>query len=749
MVAYRDELIGRTLGGRFRLIEALGVGASATVYLADDRQLSRHVAVKVLHRSLADDPSFLRRFRAEAQAAAALNHQNILSVFDWGEDGVAGAGGLPYLVTEYLAGGSLRSMLDRGRLLSPSQALLVGLEVARGLEYAHRRGVVHRDIKPANLLFGEDGRLRIADFGLARAIAEATWTEPVGVVLGTARYASPEQAKGQPVDGTTDVYSLALTLVEAVTGTVPFAGETTVATLMNRVDKLLPVSAELSHLAPILERAGRPNPAERFDAGELARTLVRAAERLPRPAPLPIVRAAVSELERANAVNAANATAAAAARSLDAVDAGDAGNATGSRSANALDATNLADVTAVAAGDGPPPIGGAAKDIRATDTSDAIASAAATAIANMRATASAATTAKATATSAGNGLRVSDGALITAKGPGPSTVAPTTSSSAAEPDDGDDSPIDDDAGAPSNRGRRLVLFLSLALLAGLGAVAIAVVSARSQKSFAVGNYVARPFAEVRNEVEGQYGWIVTQKTEKSDQYERGVVISQAPAAGELRRGGELILTVSDGAPTRPLPDVTGKPKDQAAKLVTDAGLIVADAAEEAFDETVIAGSVISWTVAGDQLKPGAEVPKGTEVKLVVSKGPKPRPRPSLKDMNWEQAKATIEGLQLIAAQLPDEYSETVAAGLVTRADPPIGTEVAKGGTVQIAISKGPELFVVPDLIGKNATEAPAAIAAANLKPGTVDGDLGGKVTAQTPAAGEKVRRDTKVNVTLG
>ena len=734
MVAYRDELIGRTLGGRFRLIEALGVGASATVYLADDRQLSRHVAVKVLHRSLADDPSFLRRFRAEAQAAAALNHQNILSVFDWGEDGVPGAGGLPYLVTEYLAGGSLRSMLDRGRLLSPSQALLVGLEVARGLEYAHRRGVVHRDIKPANLLFGEDGRLRIADFGLARAIAEATWTEPVGVVLGTARYASPEQAKGQPVDGTTDVYSLALTLVEAVTGAVPFAGETTVATLMNRVDKLLPVSAELSHLAPVLERAGRPNPAERFDAGELARTLVRAAERLPRPAPLPIVRAAVSELERANATDAV------VAGGSDTTDT----NAARLRSAARLDATNLADVTAVAAGDGPPPVANAAGATDGTSAdADAIASAAAMAIANMRAT----------ATSTRRALRVNDGALATASAPTTSGPRPTASSP-AEPDGDDASPDDDadagfDADAPANRGRRLVLFLSLALLAGLGAIAIAVISARASKSFAVGNYVGHQFAEVRNEVEGQYGWIVTQKNERSDQYERGVVISQEPVTGNLRRGAALILTVSDGAPARPLPDVTSKPKDQAATLITDAGLVVAEVADEAFDETVAAGSVVGWTVDGAPLKPGTEVPKGTEVKLVVSKGPKPRPRPSLKDMSWEQAKATIEGLQLVAAQLPDEFSDTVTSGLVTRADPPIGTEVAKGGTVQIAISKGPELFVVPDLSGKNATEAPAAIAAANLKPGTVDGDLGGKVTAQSPAAGEKVRRDTKVNVTLG
>ena len=199
------DQIGRVLSGRYRLIAPIGTGASAQVFLADDVRLRRRVAVKVLHAALAEDDAFLRRFRAEAQAAAALNHPNIVAIYDWGDDD-----GAPYIVTEYLSGGSLRALLDRGVRLTPSQALVVGLETTRALDYAHRRGFVHRDIKPGNLLFGEDGRLRIADFGLARALAEAAWTEPQGAVLGTARYSSPEQAQGQPVDGKADVYSLGL-----------------------------------------------------------------------------------------------------------------------------------------------------------------------------------------------------------------------------------------------------------------------------------------------------------------------------------------------------------------------------------------------------------------------------------------------------------------------------------------------------------------------------------------------------------
>src|SRR5437660_960563 len=135
-----------------------------------------------------------------------------------------------------------------GHRLSPSQALLVGLETARALDYAHRRGLVHRDIKPANLLFHADGRVCVADFGIARALAEAAWTEPAGAVLGTARYASPEQVQGASVDGKTDVYALALVVVESVTGQVPFAADTTIATLMARLNAPLTAPPELEPL---------------------------------------------------------------------------------------------------------------------------------------------------------------------------------------------------------------------------------------------------------------------------------------------------------------------------------------------------------------------------------------------------------------------------------------------------------------------------------------------------------------------
>ncbi len=284
-----DADVGRVLGGRYRIIAPIGVGASARVHLADDITLRRRVAVKVLHEALAADDAFLRRFRAEAQSAASLNHPHVLGVYDWGYDDV------PFLVSEYLAGGSLQAMLDAGHRLTTSQGLLVGLETARGLEYAHGEGLVHRDIKPANLLFGDAGRLRIADFGLARALAEAGWTEPDGSMVGTARYAAPEQARGERVGPAADVYALALVVNEAVSGELPFAADTAIATLMARAETPLEPHPSLGPLGATVRQAGALEPDDRPTAAEFVRGFMEAAEDLPRPEPFPLVGALVDE----------------------------------------------------------------------------------------------------------------------------------------------------------------------------------------------------------------------------------------------------------------------------------------------------------------------------------------------------------------------------------------------------------------------------------------------------------------------
>jgi serine/threonine-protein kinase len=164
-----SDPIGQRLNNRYEILSLLGSGASANVYLAQDSTLERHVAIKVLQPSLAVDEQFLTRFRSEARSVAALNHPHVLRVFDWGEEN-----GIPYLVTEYLPGGSLKDLLEQSVRLTPEQAALIGQQAASGIAYAHTRGIVHSAITPTNLLFDDEGRVRITDFGIARALAESS-----------------------------------------------------------------------------------------------------------------------------------------------------------------------------------------------------------------------------------------------------------------------------------------------------------------------------------------------------------------------------------------------------------------------------------------------------------------------------------------------------------------------------------------------------------------------------------------------
>jgi beta-lactam-binding protein with PASTA domain/tRNA A-37 threonylcarbamoyl transferase component Bud32 len=282
-----SDQVGRLLAQRYRLEQPIGAGTSAEVYLAFDTELQRRVAAKVLHSRLAADPRFLRRFNEEAEAVASLNHPNILAIHDRGDDDG------PFIITEYLAGGSLAEILAAGRTLTVEQVLVVGLETARGLTYAHEAGFAHRDIKPANLLFDDEGRLRISDFGLARALAEVAATELDGSLLGTALYASPEQARGESAGPASDIYSLAVVLTEAVTGSRPFESDTALASLMARINEPLSVPAELGPIREILTAAGQINPDDRPTAEEFGGALVGASRGLTRPGPLPLAATAI------------------------------------------------------------------------------------------------------------------------------------------------------------------------------------------------------------------------------------------------------------------------------------------------------------------------------------------------------------------------------------------------------------------------------------------------------------------------
>jgi serine/threonine protein kinase len=217
-------------GGRYEVVRALGAGGMGCVYLARDSVLSREVALKVLDERHAETEEFVERFRREARAAASLSHPNIVAVYDYGED----ERGAPYIAMEHVAGGTLKDRIKETGKLPPRVAAGVALQIASALEAAHESGIVHRDVKPENVLVTEDGNVKVADFGIARA-AEATAVTATSTVLGSVRYLSPEQASGGEVGPASDLYSLGVVLYEMLSGEVPFEAHNPIATAMRHL----------------------------------------------------------------------------------------------------------------------------------------------------------------------------------------------------------------------------------------------------------------------------------------------------------------------------------------------------------------------------------------------------------------------------------------------------------------------------------------------------------------------------------
>src|SRR6187401_5923 len=228
LMAVSDTLLNTLFDGRYRIVRKLGTGGMANVYLAEDEVLGRRVAIKILNDRHAGDDQFVERFRREAKNAASLSHPNIVSIYDRGE-----AEGTYYIAMEYLDGRSLKELVVARGPLPIGDAIEFTRQVLGALRFAHRKGVVHRDIKPHNVMADADGRLKVTDFGIARA-GVSQMTE-AGSIIGTAQYLSPEQAKGAPVDQTSDLYSVGVVLYELLTGEVPFTGDTPVEIAMKHL----------------------------------------------------------------------------------------------------------------------------------------------------------------------------------------------------------------------------------------------------------------------------------------------------------------------------------------------------------------------------------------------------------------------------------------------------------------------------------------------------------------------------------
>ncbi len=687
MSGFDGDLVGRALNERYRLLALLGTGSSARVYLAHDVQIARQVAVKVLHASLAEDPEFLRRFRIEAEALGQLTHPNIVTVHDF-NDGANALGEPPYLVTNYLEGGSLRNLLDQGYRLTPSQAARLGLDAARGLAFAHARGYVHRDIKPANLLFTDDQRAHVADFGLARAKAEAARTEADSAPIGTMRYLAPEQVVGNATDKS-DVYALALVLVESVTGVVPFSRDNWQSTAFARTVEDLRAPEIMGELGVVINAAGTRDPAQRIDAATFVRELEEIARRLPALEPLPLDGSRV--LQRGRLLDGRDPTRVLVAspdvpeRARAARPAERDGREAGDSTAGVFDQALFDDETI-------PPRSN------------------------------------------------SRGGESAAKEVEPSQPVEADQRDAARVAPGVRRRIEREPVGPEREPRRRLstLVASLVLITVVAGLVGAILWSRRPELRDVPRVEQMTLEAATQAIEAERLAVATDAAVYDEKVPAGRVISQDPAPPlRLKKGARVTLTLSKGREPVTVPSLEGLTLDQATAVLRSANLALTSPARIEPSEIVPEGTVISWTPRGAQ-------PPGTAITLVISSGPPTVVLPKVNGLSPKDARAALP--PKLDVTVVEMFADNTPKGLVVGTSPKSGTEVAADAPIKLLVSRGPATVVVPNVINMSPVDAAAALRAAGLKIGSTVGAPDQPVLFTRPVRRSTVKRGTSVTL---
>ena len=640
-----DSLIGTVVDGRFEIESEQSRSSLSTLFVALDQRSDASVILRLFSAEATIEHG--AEILEQAAIAFEMSHPNVLRLTSFGRSTIRGVE-RAYVVHERLTGGSLQDMIDRSRLLTPSQALVVGLEVCRALDYAHKRGMLHHDLRPSSIVFGEDRKARVADIGVASVIAEKAWGDDAMVSQERARYCAPEQAQGEPFDEKTDVYALALILVEAVTGTVPFLTDSVVGTMSARVDKLFPVSADLGGLAAVLDKAGRSDPLERSSAADMGRALVQAGPTLPRPTQIPIVSSAIFGVQGEEDRT---------------------GDLTKPREFNELSDDSQSFVASTT------------DTMTIRDDADAVVAA---------------------------GVDIEDKPLI---------------------------------------GRWIVAAVAvLALITG----GYFLFSALQKDSYAIPDLIGVDQGEATNLVT-EFKWEIVVVEEANEELPVGAVIRTDPETGKkLETGKALTFVVSTGPPPVPLPELNGLDAATALATLTDGGLVLGVETPE-YSEEVPVGVIIRWAISSQPtLVAGQEVIKGTAVDTFVSQGPAPRVVPDLTGMSIDSATTALTDLQLTINRGDDQFSLVATGGVATQSPAP-GESLARGTAVTVAISKGPDLVAVPQLLTLKFDKVGPALEAAGFVLGNVSGNTRGFPIAvfsagQPVAIGQLLPRGTVLDV---
>ena len=624
-----DLAEGTEIADRYRVVSRLGSGGMADVYLADDIQLGRRVALKLLHRRFAGDPDFVERFRREAQSAAALQHPNIVSVYDRGEwDGTS------YISMEYLPGRTLKELIRDDAPLDPLRAVSIAQQVAQAARFAHRGGVIHRDLKPQNVIVDGDDRAVVTDFGIARAGASGI-TE-AGSVMGTAHYISPEQAQGGDVVPASDVYSIGVILYEMLTGRVPFDAESPVAIALKHVsEQPLPPSAVTPGIGPDIDEAVlwmlRKDPTDRpVDADALLAGLDAIAERL----------------------RVAGDTSATVAFAIPAA---------GSAAASSEPATAVANPPGESVEDGDPEedqdrSGGRRGWWIAAGIAAAVAIAAAAFLVARPDTVTMPLV-------VGKDLQTATTIIANAGIEGSANVQRVQSS---RPKDEviRQEPL---AGEQVATDREVTLVVS----DGPGTTTVPSVAELSE-------------AEARS-VLVKAGFRVKVRDRADPDVRQGYAIGTDPSAGtSLPRGTEVVLLISSGAQKVAVPDVVGDPVDDARSALIAAGFVVNTTKEET--DAQPDGTVLSQSPAS-----GSEAAKGSTVSIVVAVAPPKVPVPDLIGASESQARSELTSSDLIPSVSsilpPTPGCDATSAGTIVAQTPPAGTQVARNSKVRVTLCK--------------------------------------------------------------
>jgi len=692
-----ESVLGTVLAGRYRLdhvrvdadsgltvkgtaqFDALDLLSNETLGVRLT-ELDRLVDISLGSTTPADA---LDMFERQCQTATLLQHPVIESMLDHGDVTIGGARYV-YTVAQRIAGGSLREFLDRGRRLTPSQALIVGIDVCRALDAAIQQDIVHGDIRPSRLVFGLDRRVRVVGFG-----APLRAVDNLGIEQ--ANYAAPELGQGSDRSASSDVYSLALTLVEALTGVIPFAGDSAATALTNRIGKLLPVNADFGALAQVLERAGRPDASERFTPREFGQALVQAAENLPRPTPIEIVGTGLFDDEVAST---------------------DPSKPIERPVANPPVAN-------------PPVFGspqteqGAPIIIRTTP------------LLPMPDT------------------HVPAGASVMQ--PNPVSPDPVTiGRDSTEPTAIDADFLrsleaqDPTSQTPTPRKRRWKKRIAFAVLvvmalAGGGTVAYNTVL---NPSHLVPDLSGIPEAEARN-VLSQYGWTVLVSKERSDVVQKDQIIRTDPAVGaSVKKRDSITFFVSEGPTLTALEDFTGLTTDAARVKISELGLV--PATTELADEVIAIGTVLSWSIPDQPtLKAGDTLVKGTTVSLVLSSGPAPRTLPKLVGLSVEEATTMLTELGLTVTNLGESPTLAIGRGRISAQLPGVGEKVPRGSAVLIAVSSGQKQVILPAIYGRTLIVVRERLEKEGLIVGKVSGN-GAKGLSKALVKGKVVRNYTKM-----